>query len=599
MSDTTTLPKPNPPAPPAAPAIASRSERLVPILLLAFAGLAIWNAARRDFWGRETVHAVIVHEIAAAPTQLESWLVPRLGGEPYLALAPLSYWLGAVSALIPGLDPHLAYRIPGVLSAVLALCSTLWIGRRLFDPSIAFLAFVMQGSTLLFFFDAAWLGSDLPFVCLFQLALGNFFLAMREKAPRRHVWVAWIALAGAGLTKSPLLALGLALPVLATHRILGHWLRNSRQVIRRVAPLPAVLAFVAIAGSWYAYLWAASDLGPTLIAEHWRSGHLDVFRSDHAGARAPYFYLLAIFVAFLPWSLFLVLGVLHAKDRTRREGERAMLTWFVVTLVALSFVAYKQASFLLLVLPPACLMVAAAFAETGERFSVWEDYLRDHLFRFVPWVLKAPAILALVLASASLARFHERLDIPWLSSLFADDANRHAILLLLAIAGVTAWITAQRLRREIESPARQRRILELARASIFLLFVGSFLAPALDPVQSSRTFLREVDATVGSAHLATYGAERPAAFFFYLPDREVIHFEELIVSSDREDPKQERRTRLEHYLASEEPVWLLAPAGEFEGLRTQFPGTASNVREVRRGRMGVHGDYVLLANRAR
>ena len=62
-----------------------------------------------------------------------------------------------------------------------------------------------------------------------------------------------------------------------------------------------------------------------------------------------------------------------------------------------------------------------------------------------------------------------------MSKLLSDEDNRNTILILSAIGGVAAWVTAERTKKEIAKADRSRRALELARASVFLLFIGSFL----------------------------------------------------------------------------------------------------------------------------
>ena len=193
----------------------------------------------------------------------------------------------------------------------------------------------------------------------------------------------------------------------------------------------------------------------------------------------------------------------------------------------------------------------------------------------------------------SLLSLQDRLEIAWLKEVLVDEDQRAMILALLGIGAVTAWVTAERLGKEIQHPDRSRRVVELARAGVFLLFIGSFLLPAIDPVQSARRFLSEVGSTVGDAPLSTYGIERPA--LFYLADRKIGHFEQLSI----EETDRKREKKLEDYLLSGKTVYLLAAADEIDGLQTQFPGTLSRMIEIRRGRMGIHGEFVLLSSKKR
>jgi 4-amino-4-deoxy-L-arabinose transferase-like glycosyltransferase len=569
------------------------SAKLVPILLGVFALVATFNAPRRDFWGDEAVHAQVTREMIEASDSVDGWLVPTLGGSPYLAKPPLAFWLSALSGSIPDLDPHLAYRLPSLLCGLLSLWLTYWLGRKMFDRSVGVLAMAMQGTTLVFFFDASWAGADLVFACFLQLAISCFLVRAHGDSNGKLVWIGWIGLAAASMTKSPLLACGLTFGVLVATLFFGGGVSSLGRGFGRFARRTPTVMYLILAGAWYVYIFSGTEHGTALFEDHWQRQHFERFVGDLDDAHSPLFYVVAILVGFLPWSLFLGLGLLHAKDRTSRDGQRACLFWFLFVLLALTIVSSKRVSYLLPLIPAMSLMTASAFLETKERFSLWEDYLRDQFFHVVPWLLKVPAILALLLAIASLAGLHEKIESEWLNKLFADDENRSTILVLLTICGVAAWITALRMEKELEGTDRWRRALELARVTVFLFFVGSFLLPALDPVQSARSFLVSVNETVDTSTLATYGLDRPAAVRYYLPEREILHFDRLpvIEESDADGP----RAKLKAYLSSTKKVYLLASADEVEGLKTQFPGTFSRMAEVDRGRMGIRGDFVLLS----
>ena len=573
------------------------SRLLVPALLAIFAFVAIFNAPRRDFWGEEAVHAEVTREMSKAAGSIDGWLVPTLGGSPYLAKPPLAIWLSHLCDSIPGLPPypHLTYRLPSLLGAVLSLWLTFWLGRKLFDASVGVLALTIQGTTFLFLLDASWAGGDLVFACLLQLAISCFLVRAHGGGGGKLIWFGWIGLAGASMTRSPLLACGLTFGVLIAALFFKEGISSVGSGLGRFSRRAPVVMYLVLASAWYIYIVAGTAHGSVLLEEHWQRQHIERFTGGLGDAHTPLYYIAVLLSGFLPWSLFLVLGVLHAKDRTDRDGQRDCLVWFIVILIALSIVSSKRPSYLLPLVPAISLMTASAFLETSERFSLWEDYLRDQFFHIVPWLLKVPAIVALLLAITSLIGLHESFPSDWLKTLFANNESRTAILVLLTVGGVGAWLTAERMKRQLVGADRSRKTLELARATVFLFFIGSFLLPALNPVQSARTFLRDVDKTVGKSTLATYGEDLPAAVLYYLPDRKITHFAQLTIVDDDATAAAGPRAKLEAYVSSKKKVYVLASAGEVEGLKRQFPGMFSHMSEVDRGRMGMRGDFVLLS----
>ncbi len=576
------------------------ATKYVPLFVLGFAILAIWNAPRRDFWGEEAIYAEVTHEMVAGESETGSWLIPTLGDLPYLTNPPLTYWLSALAGSIPGLDAHLTYRLPSLLAAAASLWLTFAIGRRLFGEAIAFVAFAMQGSTLLFFLGSAWIGSEMLFALGVQCAFGGLVLAGKEESAPRWKWLGCAGLIVASLTWSVVFAMLFVVPPLILQHFFGGGIGATKQALARSGMRGAFLLSLAASGAWYGYIYASTDLGPTLVEHHWDRAHVEWFSGGLSDTSAPYYYLLAVFVVFLPWGLFLPLGLLHSKDRLGREGQRAFLLFFLFGLIVLSFAATKGPSYLLLVLPAASLMTAAGFLESGKAYSLWEDYLRDQFFRFIPWALKVPAILALVLACASLAGLHEKVDAAaWYQELLANDERRMAILFLLTIGGVAAWVTAERVRKEVDHPDRSRRVFELARASVFLLFIASFLLTALNPVQSARKFIERVDESIGEANLVTFGTDRPAAVQYYLPQRKVPHLEQLRIAREGDDAAKKALDALQAFLTAPQSSYLLARSDEVEGLQTQFPGTYSHLEEVFRGQMGIRGEYVLMRTRSR
>ncbi|HEY0211431.1 hypothetical protein [Acerihabitans sp.] len=65
------------------------------------------------------------------------WLVPHVGGDPFLEKPPLMFWLGALCArLMPWLPPHESCRLAVLLCLVLTCCAYCLAAARLYDETL-------------------------------------------------------------------------------------------------------------------------------------------------------------------------------------------------------------------------------------------------------------------------------------------------------------------------------------------------------------------------------------------------------------------------------------------------------------------------------
>lgn len=576
-------------------------------LLFLYGVLALWNAPRRDFWEDEVGHALVTRQMERALATPSGWLTPTLDGrEPYLAKPPLTYWLSALTHLLTGIEPRLSYRIPAGLFAVLGLWLTFHLGRRLFGGGVGFLAMSVQATTWLFFLESAWLGSDLEFAVCCQLSLTGFVLAAEAKRPRLWRGLAWVGLAGAALTKSLPLAAVLVFGCLLLYFFFGGGVSGVKSGFRHGWSKGGVLLFLFLAAPWYVAV--ATLHGVELLGQHVSGQHLERLVEATESPRPLYYYLLLLPLAFLPWSLFVPLGLYHGKDRMTRKLQRLAVVWALFPLILLSAVSSKHIEYLLPLWPALALLITAAFFETGERFSLWEGYLGENVFRVVPHLLKLPLILAVLVGGGWLVGTHRRIGLDATLVARLDDPENHTrFLYLVALAVVTGagmyfWTASrvERLRKAAELP---RAIFETACATLFLFFVISFFTLELNVVNSARPLLdrvrQEIDAN--GSQLATYGALRPPELLYYL-DRDVRHFAQLDPEAVAGSKEDEPRKELEQHLQEGDRVYVLAAKTDLAGLEQQFPliyraNTKSLLRDTGiSGRLGKRGEYVLLVS---
>ena len=147
-------------------------------------------------------------------SNLDGWIVPRVGDRPRLNKPPLIYWLqSGVGWVATGGDPSMdriwMYRLPSVLAALFAAGLTWWLGRRMFGPGPGILAGIMLGTCPLMVFDAHQARADevlLATTLAAQAALW-WCWSTRDRAggpPFLATFLLWFCVAMGIMTKGPI-----------------------------------------------------------------------------------------------------------------------------------------------------------------------------------------------------------------------------------------------------------------------------------------------------------------------------------------------------------------------------------------------------------
>lgn len=578
---------PTPAVPP--PAAGPRTWVVAGCLIL-FGVLFSWNTWERDFWRPDEPR------YAELTRQMEStgdWVVPRLYGEPYLDVPPLVCWLGGAVHMATGLDPRFSYRLPMVLGAIFGLWLTYLAGRKFFDGRVGFLAATLQASTLAMFSRAAWLDDDLMFAICVQLAFTSFALLSRRGSSTRWAYAGWLGVAGCALTKSLLLGLVLIIPPLVLFLFFEGGVDSVKLGFRRARNVKAITLFLVLAAPWYVAV-SLSNAG-TLMEAHLLGQHLGRLVGSAQDAHPAYYYLLRVFPDFFPWCLFIPLALLHGKDRMGRDGQRLCMFWAIFMLILLSFVSSKKPGFLLVIWPALSLLVAAAFFESQEWFSLWEDYLRQGVFRIIPVLLKVPFFLVLIAAGAYFSGYTEKLEDSRLQGLLADRESVLWTLGLLAAAGALLFLAAGRVRRFLREKAFPRAAFEAACAMLFLLFSLTFLNGGRNALQSSRVVLEQFSTEIpAAAPVAVYGRKDPEIAYYFETPEPLTHLDYPETLKKREENPNYRRIR--EFLERPETVFVVSTREELEALLRQFSSLGKLVAILDAGRGGDGREYVLASN---
>jgi 4-amino-4-deoxy-L-arabinose transferase-like glycosyltransferase len=260
---------------------------------------------------------------AVAMLQDGNWLVPHLGGKPYLRKPPLMNWVIAASFSATGRRDEWAARLPSALM-VLALGGTviaLSSGRGWMQPGTGLLAALMVMTPLGLLAKARFAGAEIEgvYVPLSGIAIAIW---MAWHAQRRSVWLLWsvpgVFLGLAALAKGPSFhLLAYYSVVLATLGATGSW--------RRLLHPAHFLGIAIAAGIFCAWAVPFSKKPEAVSAGRvWKKQGLDRFREGEFSAGN---YLLNIprgLADQLPWLLFV--PALAGGFQFRRRGQPAAVS---------------------------------------------------------------------------------------------------------------------------------------------------------------------------------------------------------------------------------------------------------------------------------
>ena len=289
------------------------------------------------------------------------WIVPTQDGLPFFHKPPLFYWMTALSLQVFGANPAAA-RLAPLLGAALAAFGVYVVTRRRVGAEAA-AATVLVLATLPFFFGAAQFANlDMlvaAFVALAIVFAADAALALGHGEPhRKSLVLAWACAALGVLAKG---LIGLVLPGL----VVVVWLVASgraRTILRLISPL-GLLVFALIAAPWFI---AVQQQFPGFARYFFIYHHFERFTASGFNNAQPWwFFLVAVPLLTLPWSLWLVRVRRRSQDKSeddgggdRRAWRSLMWTWLLVVVGFFSLPESKPVGYAMPVLFPLAFLVA-------------------------------------------------------------------------------------------------------------------------------------------------------------------------------------------------------------------------------------------------
>lgn len=359
---------------------------------LLFVALA-WAAIYLPALGSLEIKGEEGRRILPAVTMLETgdWIVPHVGGEPYLSKPPLINWLIAGSFKTFGVQNEWAARAPSVLAVLALALGIAWRGGAWLGPGGGMIAALFTLTNVGLMEKGRLAEIEALYIACFGLALVDWLAAWRlDESPWRR-WLLPAVFLGLGLlTKGPL-------HVLFFYAIVGSILWRAgrlRAEFLHPAHLVGVALMLAMFAAWAVPYWQL--LPHNRVGSAWSAQFTGRMKAE-GGFRFKNWIqnIPRGLFNFIPWAAFLPLlwrretdRALQAQSPTGAAILRGARPALAVCFLAVLLLPGGLPRYALPLLVPAALLVAQALgAET--RISVW---LRKS------WLLATALILGVAFA---------------------------------------------------------------------------------------------------------------------------------------------------------------------------------------------------------
>ncbi len=307
----------------------------------------------------EAFYAEAAREMVASG----DWITPHFNAEPRFQKPILYYWLTSATYLVTG-PTEAAARLWAALSGVGLVLVTAACARRWFDDGTALLAGAIVATSFGYYSIGRLALPDLPLTVCITLGIWAALVAILDA---RHDARPWVLLSAAALALGFLMKgpVGVVIPALVVVPIA---LVERRSLNLRLSDvvLGGVL-FAVIALPWYAVMYAQH--GAAYLESFFVGDNLERFATDRFNdPRAWWFYLPVVFGGLLPWTPFTLTWARPVRDfllRRRDIGtlDLRLLLWAVLPVLFYSISVGKQPRYVLPVLPPLAMLLAASILE--------------------------------------------------------------------------------------------------------------------------------------------------------------------------------------------------------------------------------------------
>ncbi len=312
-------------------------------------------------------------------------ITPTLGGHTWFEKPALLYWMMIAAFKVFGVNEWSA-RIGPALSGLLTIAAVWCIGRQIERTGstsglsgFGFWSALVAATSFGIIVFSRGASFDIVITMTTTWALSFFVLEELTSIPRsKNIFLAgFYALVGLSLLAKGLVGIVIPFGVVALYYLLKRELPARRVSLSLLWGIPIVLAVSAV---WY---------GPVIYRHGWEfidqffiQHHLARYISNKYHHHQPlYFYLLILIPLTLPWSAFLIEGLVSMRNWQLRDVAALSkvrvfsLAWLLFPILFFSFSGSKLPGYILPVLPAAAILAGERLARlsatsTGRNWSL-------------------------------------------------------------------------------------------------------------------------------------------------------------------------------------------------------------------------------------
>jgi len=326
------------------------AARVLPIFMALLFGFGMLQSiTQRPLWDPdEGRNAEVVRE----EIQEHHWMVPTFNGEPRLQKPPLYYWVTGALCLSGGLRES-TLRLTSLLSAMVVLVFTFYLGMLLFSPQAAAMATMVLASSVFFMLYSNIVIFDM-FLTMLCAGTVLFFWGFQKGGGSLFLVLAYLCTGLAFLTKGPVGCL----PMLFVG--LYRMFRTGPPFWKSLFWGVPLVCMVAL--PWF---FVAAGHHPQGVTQFFLKENLQRFFQGYGGHHeAWYYYLVVLVVGAFPWVLS-VFRLPFVEDPPKGWGF--MVLWFVGTVVFFSLSRSKSPQYILPAFVPLSLLLGQVWTTSSPR----------------------------------------------------------------------------------------------------------------------------------------------------------------------------------------------------------------------------------------
>ena len=311
---------------------------------------------------------------------------PRIYGHYWYDKPILFYWELILAFKVMGINDFAARFFPALFASA-GVFMTYFFGRRLYNQKIGFVAALILGTSLEYWYLGHAIITDMTLFLTVSGTLICYYFGYTEQ--RARYYYAAFAIAGiAVLTKGPI---GFLLPGLIILLFLI-WQRDLKALLRWHM-LGGFLLMLVICATWYLpmYLMHGQDFIDTFFGVH---NGLRATVSEHPRDDVWYYYLLIFLAGFFPWSFVgLPAFVRNVYKRnfhlTTDPRERFLIVWALAVFVCFQSFATKYITYTFPYMMPLAILMAGYWLK-HPRLTKWLGIGAAALYTILLFTLAAP-----------------------------------------------------------------------------------------------------------------------------------------------------------------------------------------------------------------